>query len=253
LLLIFYAFDRELAPLRRRVAAPRPLGLGDLRGFRGQMGAVEIAAVHTGIGLARARHSASRTFQLLPAPELVIATGVAGGLTEGLRAGDVILADRVIGETGGAVTTHAIDREHHRRTAHALRRAGLGYASGPLLSAREMLATPADKRAAKDSSGAIAVDMETAALAEESAARGLGFVSVRTVIDEVGDELAKVKLDPEGRVRGLATLRYLALNPRALLLLPRTMRNMGLANRSLGAALEAIARDLGAPAPDPGR
>ena len=242
MLLIFYAFDREIAPLLRRIGERRALDVNGLRGFRGRFGAVDFAAVHTGIGLERARESARRTFDRLTEPELVVATGVVGALTEGLRAGDVVLADRIVGD--GESSAHAIDLEQHQRVGHALRRAGLRYSSGPLLSARVMLATPADKRSAKDSSGAIAVDMETWALAHEASGRGLRFVSVRTVIDEVGDELAKVKLNPDGSVRGLATAKYLALNPRMLLLLPRTMSNMRRATKSIADALEAIARGL---------
>jgi len=160
------------------------------------------------------------------------------------------VANRVLARNLKSIEhVHSAEERHHARVGHALRAAGLSYANGAVLSSRTMLASKEEKRQAKDDSGAIAVDMETAALASEALARGLGFVCVRTVIDEIDDELPMIELDGTGRVRPLAAMRYLATNPRALLLLPRTMRNMARATRSIADALEAIAKELSNAAP----
>src|SRR5690606_32874057 len=58
----------------------------------------------------------------------------------------------------------------------------------PLLAARDVLATPADKRAAA-AGGAAAVDLESGAIAAAACAANVPFVVVRAVADGPSDAL----------------------------------------------------------------
>jgi len=112
-----------------------------------------------------------------------------------------------------------------------------------------VLATGAEKRRAKKSTGAIAVDMETAAIAAEAAARGIPFVAIRAVLDAVDDEVVGAAMaDQDGNVRPLAATSYLLRNPAALLKLPRMIRNLSRATAAIADALTAIAHDGEVPA-----
>ena len=64
----------------------------------------------------------------------------------------------------------------------ALDAAGIRYTRGALLTVKYALATGAEKRLAAEHTGAVAVDMETAVIAFEAAARGIPFVAMRTII-----------------------------------------------------------------------
>ncbi|MGH7249192.1 MAG: hypothetical protein ACREH9_13915, partial [Pseudomonadota bacterium] len=108
LILVFYAFARELAPLKRRTKSCRTIGDPHLRGFRAQIGATEIAAVATGIGFARTQIAARRAFDLFPDPEIVLGAGVVGALSSGLRAGDLVLADRILSSHAGAAAAEHV-------------------------------------------------------------------------------------------------------------------------------------------------
>lgn len=247
MILLFYAFPREIAALRRRVPQRTALAHGGLRGFRAAIGGKEFSAVAHGIGMERARETARRALDLMPAVEMIIGTGVAGALSAGLRSGDLVMADRILALHAGA------DRAEHmaqsadaqiRSLGHWLRAAGLTYATGALLSSHRVMATGREKRQAKETTGAIAVDMETAALAAEAHARGIPFVAIRAVLDEVDDEVVGAEMtDEHGRVRPLAATAYLARNPSAMLKLPRLMRNLALAANSIADAIEAIAHE----------
>jgi adenosylhomocysteine nucleosidase len=244
-ILVFYAFERELAPLRRRLKNRRPLEEHGLRGFRSPLAGADVAFIATGIGVERARQAAQRAFEAFPDAELVIGTGVVGALSAGLKPGDLVLADRIFvrgDESARPQHVHAVEDRHLRDIGRALRRAQLDFATGALLTTHRVLPTGAHKRRAKEETGAIAVDMETAALALEAAARGLPFACVRAVLDAVDDELVGPRIDEHGRVRPLSAAAYLVTHPAVVLRLPRMMRNLARATRSLAAALEAIAR-----------
>ena len=86
--------------------------------------------------------------------------------------------------------------------------------------------------------------METAAIASEAAVRGLPFVAIRAVLDEVDDEVVGAEMaDEDGDVRPLAATAYLLRNPATVLKLPRMIRNLSRATAAIADALTAIAHD----------
>jgi adenosylhomocysteine nucleosidase len=242
-ILIFYALRRELSGLRKRISQRAPLGPG-LRGFKGRIGTEEIYLVATGIGIAQARESARRALQTLPPPRMVISTGVAGALAPNLRAGDLVIADRLLMEQNPdssfeevARLSPAIERSLH----DVLGRAGLAVSTGALLTAGWLLAGAEAKRAAFGRTGAIAVDMESAALAVEVAGAGLPFVCVRAVMDEATDEIPGAELpDATGHIAPLKAAAYFIRNPGALAAVPATLRKLGRATASIALAMEAL-------------
>jgi adenosylhomocysteine nucleosidase len=247
LILLFYAFAREIAPFKRRLHHSAPLALDGLHGFRAEVGGKEFAAVAHGIGHQRATETARRAFDLIPNAGLVIGTGVVGALSGGLKPGDLVLSDRTImihgdGQLDEQVT--AISDAHLRAIGRSLAIAGIAYSTGAILTSHRVLATGAEKRRAKESTGAIAVDMETAAIASEASARGLPFVAIRAVLDEVDDEIFGAEMaDEDGNVKPLAATSYLIRNPATMLKLPRMIRNLSRATASIANALIAIAHE----------
>ncbi len=244
MILIFYAFSRELGPLKRRLKERAPLAEPGLRGFESRAGGRRIVFVATGIGAERAGEAARIAMGRF-SPELVIGTGVVGALSAGLSPGDIVLAERIMlspeGEGAVQEPAIAIAADTLRHCEHALKRAGLDFARGGLLTSRRVLANAHAKLRAKEQTGAIAVDMESAALASEAMRRGIKFAVVRTVMDALEDEVFGAELaDGQGRVRPLAAAGYLARNPAAITQLPRMMRNLSRATRSLADAIEAI-------------
>jgi len=252
LILLLYAFEREIAPFRRRLRNRAPLALDGLHGFRAEIGGKEFAVVGHGIGRQHATETARRAFDLIPGAELVIGTGVVGALSSGLKPGDLVLSDRTLtihadGRVDEQVT--AVGDAQIRAVGRSLAIAGLAYSTGAILTSHRVLATGAEKRRAKESTGAIAVDMETAAIAAEAALRGLPFVAIRAVLDGVDDEIVGAAMaDEDGNVRPLAATAYLLRNPATMLKLPRMVRNLSRATAAIANALTAIAHEGQVPA-----
>ena len=247
MIFLFYAFAREIAPFKRQLRNRTPLAINGLNGFRAEIGGKQFTVVGHGIGHRRATETARRAFDSIPGAELVIGTGVVGALSSGLKPGDLVLSDRVItldgdGRLGEQVI--AVGDSQLRAVGRSLASAGITYSTGAILTSHRVLATGAEKRRAKETTGAIAVDMETAAIASEAAARGIPFVAIRAVLDEVDDELVGAEMaDADGNVRPIAATAYLIRNPATLLKLPKMIRNLSRATAAIADALTAIAHD----------
>jgi adenosylhomocysteine nucleosidase len=240
---IFYAFSREITPAKRRMKDRAPLGIAGLGGFRAIADGVDIVFIAHGIGPARARETVARALDALTDISLIIGTGVAGGLSAGLVPGDLVLADRILEIRGDAVS-HAGEpaQEHRADIARHLALAGIKHASGAILTSPRALASREDKRRAKLDSGAIAVDMESAAIAEVATARGIPFAVIRSIIDTADEDLPKwMSLDADGRVRPIRTAARIARDPASILILPRTIRALSRATAAIADAIEAIA------------
>ena len=244
LILVFYAFSREVSTLKRRLRNRTPLNLKGLSGFRIRVEHGEAVFIATGIGMKRARAIARQALAALPETELVIATGVVGALSGGLRPGDIVIADRAMSarrDSSHPEQVLPVDAAILEECERAIHRAGLDSSTGAILTSMRILPNAEEKRAAKQNSGAIAVDMESAGIAIEANARGIPFAIVRTVIDSVDDEIFGAEVaDAEGRVKPLAAANYLMRNPGAFLKIPWMLRNLALATRALADAIQAL-------------
>ena len=83
-----------------------------------------------------------------------------------------------------------------------------------------------------------------AAIAIEASVRGLPFVAIRAVLDEVDDEIFGAEMaDEDGSVKPLAATSFLLRNPATMLKLPRMIRNLSRATAAIADALMAIAHE----------
>lgn len=246
MILIFYAFAREAAAFKRRLTDRTALGIDGLRGFRGRLGSAEIVAVATGLGISRAADTARRALQPFAAADLVIATGLAGALSEELQPGDLVLADRLVLDderSGRAPPSIAIPPVDLARFKAALEAHPLQFATGTILTAARILKHGAAKRDARSRTGALAVDMESAAIAAEAHRCAMRFACVRAVLDTVDEEIVGAELaGPDGEVRPLAAAGFVLRNPAAVIGFARMMRSLNRATAALAAALEALSR-----------
>jgi hypothetical protein len=108
---------------------------------------------------------------------------------------------------------------------------------GNLLTGTQPIDTPAEKAAALRSTGAAAVDMESAAVAEVAAKHNLPFIAVRVIVDTAADFLprAVVAASRAGRVHFGRLIGGLILRPREIAALLRLARRYRIAMRSLRA------------------
>ena len=147
----------------------------------GRLGDRGLALVAGGIGRANAERA---TWALLQGhqPAWVISAGFAGALREGLRHGDIVMADSLVTPSGERL---AIDLKVSREALTATP----GLHVGRLLTVDRVVAKSADKRKLGETHDALAVDMETYAVAELCRREKVRFMAVRVISDTVDEEL----------------------------------------------------------------
>jgi hopanoid-associated phosphorylase len=178
--------------------------------------------------------AAERTAETLAAGGVcgLMSFGYAGAIREDLKRGTVIIAEEVRTETGSAFAT---DPAWRLQLAEAL--AGqMGVRFGSLLSLRAVAASPAEKRRHAESSDAIAVDMESAAVAKVARRHGLPFIAIRAIVDEAHHcvpKAAAAAVDPHGRSRPWRAAMPLLKEPAQIGALVMLARGASAADRSL--------------------
>jgi hypothetical protein len=150
-----------------------------------------------------------------------------------LNAGTVVLPSEVISRGGVRFLTSAGWREQ-LGTAIAGQCTVTG---GILLSTSQPIDAVADKASAFRDTGAVAVDMESVAIAQVAAAHDLPFIAVRVIVDTAADVLprAVVAASRAGPLSLRRLLGGLALAPLELVPLIRLAQRYRAATRSLAA------------------
>jgi hypothetical protein len=200
-----FALDSEFAPWRRlrsfrRTDGPLPI-------YESRIGSVRLRVVLTGIGPHAALAAAAAIFR--DTPDLCIALGLAGGLSEALRVADVVVPARVSGPGGTPIACDrsalklALDCGAHRIDA--------------LYSAPAIVVTAAQKR--QLSANAEAVDMETRAILGESRQRNIPGLALRAISDIANVDLPldlNRAVSPKGHINRGRLLAALLRRPKAL-------------------------------------
>jgi adenosylhomocysteine nucleosidase len=147
----------------------------------GKLGGREVVIVESGVGqkaAARATAEAIRFYQ----PRWVISAGFAGGLTDELRRGHIVMADEIANLSGQKITVELqVDRQSIA--------ASKGLHVGRLLTVDSILREPAERRQVAQDHQAIACDMESFAVADVCRQHGVPLMAVRVISDAVDDEL----------------------------------------------------------------
>ncbi len=222
MLLIVAAFSQELSGLPGLVTSGAPgvrwQASAMLRGGRAVLAA-------NGAGRAAAAVAVRAMLERFEC-QSVVSAGHAGALDPALEIGDIVLAEsvrHVSGEFPALLPTHC---------PAAARR-------GTLLTVDEVVGTARAKRSLARA-GALAVDMEAAAVAAVAAERGLGFYCVRSISDRAGTDLPvdfNLALRGDGTLSPWSVTRQAGLRAGAWARLLDLWRDAHDASRSLARCL----------------
>lgn len=185
-----------------------------------------------GVGPAMARRSTRRLLDALDADRVVV-SGIAGGIDGSLSVGTVVLPEFVVD-----VATGAQYRPHPsgQSTGNAAAGGGIGTVDQLLLDDERL-----DRLVKR---GIVAVDMETAAVAEVCEERSREWSVVRCISDRpqdgMVDDAAFQVLNEDGTTNPRAALRLMLSNPGRIPELARLGRDSALAaKRAARVALES--------------
>jgi adenosylhomocysteine nucleosidase len=192
-----------------------------------------------GIGHAAAADGARRLVEA--GAGALMSWGLAGGLDPALACGTIVLPKEVLAPDGATfATTNAWREQLHQEIA-----VSQAVCAGRLLSSAKPITSAADKASAWRRMSAVAVDMESAAVAEIAAQFRLPFLAVRAVVDTAADALPPVLIGAAGEAGTGSIARLLGALARSPAEVPdfiRLVRRYRTASRAL--ALVAGSRAL---------
>ena len=164
-----------------------------------------------GIAAARPANAAALAGEMISSgSKALLSFGMAGGLSADLKAGAVIVASSVIAPDGTVFETSVSWLEKVRAVI------GEDATIAAIAGSDAVVASPEAKRALAEDTGAIAVDLESHAVARVAAAVGVAVLIIRAVADPVDRAIPAWvlgKISDAGRPRTGAILAGLALRP----------------------------------------
>ena len=182
-----------------------------------------------GVGPGPARRATEALLDQVSVDHVVV-VGVAGGVDPSLAVGDVVMPEVVVHRETGATYRHRpVDGRSTRGT--------LLTCTEPILDMAVIDALPEQ--------GVVALDMETAAVAEVCERNGVPWSVFRAISDRPADGLVDADVAALARADGRpdlpAVARYLARRPWAVTRLARLGRDLGKATTAAArAAVEAM-------------
>ena len=152
------------------------------RGFTARYGCLaerRLVLFESGAGTSRAA-AATEVLIETHRPHWVISAGFAGGLVPQLKRHDIVMADSVVNAAGRRL---GIDLKIDADTLAA------GMHVGRILSVDQIVRLPKDKQSLGSRHEALAVDLESFAVAEVCHRRGVRFLGVRIITDAMDEQL----------------------------------------------------------------
>lgn len=192
-----------------------------------------VTTARVGIGPERAL-AATRRLLVAGDVDHVVVSGIAGGLAPATSVGDLVVPDTVVdGPTGEAFAATPL---------------GDVDPSGTIwMAGTDSYLDTDEDRAGYVAAGAVAVDMETAAIARACAEAGVPWTAFRAISDMAGDPsvgpVVMDLVDGDGRPRPLPVLQFLVTRPHRIPRLAQLGRDASRAARTAAeAAVAAIGR-----------
>ena len=216
-IVVIAALEREVAPLVRGWRVINEGLAAVYRTFEND-GVVVVCA---GIGSRAARLTADSALSCYR-PDIVFSAGLAGALTPDLKVGDQFIPATIVNSATGS-------------------RIATGHGTGVLVSASGV-AGPEAKRLLARQYGAVAVDMEAAAVAEVAEKKGILFMAVKAISDEYDFALPEMEqfIHPDGRFLTRKFAAYTLMHPGTW----STVRKLAANSSQASGKLSSVLRNL---------
>ncbi|MER3423328.1 MAG: hypothetical protein C4293_08990 [Nitrospiraceae bacterium] len=243
---IFTATRWEFNVIRRIIPADPQSHLDGYRAFIGGQGACRVVVIQTGVGPNKALAVSRDVLRTLPV-DLVVSSGFACALTAS-SIGDLLIGTDVIMDQSPdslqrGMMGLACAQGPSAAAVRAARDAGIAARTGRFVTVPRVLWRAEEKREIAGRTGAIGLDMESAAVGAVAAERKIPFVIFRAVSDLLNEDLPldfNLFLRPSGWAKGMIRLA----RPSKLIELKRFRAQTALASERMSTFFERFLNDL---------
>ncbi len=233
---IVSALPIELGQFMDRCERVKHYKGGDLTFRGGRYDGIRIVVAESGMGYARAR-KATQAMIDAHAPKWILSSGFAGALLPTMKLGEIVMANEIVDQHGQQTSINLTLPSDEAN----------GLYVGRILTADEMVRTVEEKKQLHEKHEAIAVDMESLAVAQVAAETKTGFMAVRVISDDMSADLPSEILSvigDTGAVRVGAALTSLFKRPESLKDMLHLRTNALAAAKSLATFLDGVVHQL---------
>lgn len=186
---VFAATRRELGAVRRTLVVERRARLGGTRCLVGRRGNCRLFLFRTGVGPVESGRISRGVFASQPL-DLAVSAGFACALASS-QVGDLLIGSEVVPLGVAGMSEQAVPCAGGYRDVaiDAARAAGVAAHAGRFVTVPRVVWLAEEKRRAAAETGAVGLDMESAAIGAPAAANGVPFLVVRAASDLVDEDL----------------------------------------------------------------
>jgi len=217
---ILVAVRQELKPILRRADANHTVRQEHLDFYEGTLAGQPVALLALGIGKECARIAAEMTARCYR-PDLIISAGFGGGLQSYVQDGDIVVGTEILElrkDQGSEIACDLMYTPNYPKRINGNGDGDIRVHYGKIITTDEMVLLAANKKRIGKVTGALAVDMETSAVAAVCAARQIDFLAVRCITDNDHEDLPREFNDyfVLGQLQAKRVLSSCARDPRVL-------------------------------------
>lgn len=237
---VFFALSQEMASLRSQVNILKKIRYAHAIFYQAEFCGFPITLVQTGVGknVSEVINQLSKYFRI----QFLVSSGFAGSVNPEVGIGDLIIGKHVLYSSG-----EVSKEEIHIDSTLSCDASAVDLAvkisgtdtfkshCGDILSVDKIVRQSSIKRHIGNQTSAIAVDMESFAIAERANALGIPFVVIRAISDGIDEdmEISENMVTRGGKVNIPATARYLLNKPHRIPYLNRLRKQTKLAVNTL--------------------
>jgi adenosylhomocysteine nucleosidase len=139
---------------------------------------LKVVVVQKAVGFAKSRKATQALIEA-HAPEWVLSVGFGGALQPEMQVGDLVLANSIVDQHGHQLRVDLKMEPNLKQRLHV----------GRLLTADELILKVEDKLRLGEQHQALAVDIETLAVAQVCQETGTKFLAIRAISDDLSEDL----------------------------------------------------------------
>ena len=208
----------------------------DLTFRGGRYDGIRVVVAESGMGYARARKA---SLALIDAhkPKWILSSGFSGALLPSMTIGQIVMANEIVDQHGQKKSIKlSLESDIEN-----------GLYVGRILTADEMVRTVGQKQQLHEKFEALAVDMESLAVAQVASETRTGFMAVRVISDDMSADLPPEVLSiigDTGAVRVGAALTSIFKRPESVKDMLHLRTNAQAAAKSLATFLAGVVHQL---------
>ena len=233
---IVSALPIELGQLMDRCERVKHYKGEDLTFRGGRYDGIRIVVAESGMGYARARKA---SLALIDAhkPKWILSSGFSGALIPTMKIGQIVMANEIVDQHGQQKSINlSLESDIEN-----------GLYVGRILTADEIVRTVEQKQQLHENFEALAVDMESLAVAQVASETKTGFMAVRVISDDMSADLPPEVLSiigDTGAVRVGAALTSIFNRPESVKDMLHLRTNAQNAAKSLATFLDGVVHQL---------